>query len=468
MLRPGLVVCALLPLVALSACHTRTLGGDGGLDALGGDAPGADVAGPLAVDFAVTGCATFDVAAESCAGAPPLTLMFSPVSSPSLTRFLWTFGDGSPTSSERASTHTYLLPGTYDVGVVADGAMGSVSRTRASFVSVTALATGAPCDVDAQCAGGSCLCGGGACAPTFPRGVCTAACPAAGCAAGTVCATLEVPAPGAAKPDGGGPAAGDAADARDAPTSSDATARDGAGDTVTSDAAAARDAPTGDAPAGPSDAAASDTPVDSRAQTDAAADASAGNDAPQGAGTDAGAADGAGPTPTALCLASCTTDKDCAGGLVCRAVPAAAAAPPRWTRACVPPSLRDLGDSCRDATGALADALCATDACADLGALGLCSATCGVGEACPSGSACATFADGRSLCVVSCAVDVTCTSDPLLDCEAAGGLGALSFQVSPPAPATTFCAPRVCTSQADCGPSGTCKPLGVGAHCARN
>jgi PKD repeat protein len=459
MLRPGLVVCALLPLVALSACHTRTLGGDGGLDALGGDAPGADVAGPLAVDIAVTGCATFDVAAEACAGAPPLTLTFAPVSSPSLTRFLWTFGDGSPPSSERAPTHTYLLPGTYDVGVVAEGAMGSVSRTRANLVSVAALATGAPCDVDAQCAGGSCLCGGGACAPTFPRGVCTAACPAAGCAAGTVCATLEVPA-SAANPDAGGPAG----------TSDAAEAPDGAGDAAASDAAAARDAPTGDAltGAGPSDAAAGDTPVEAGAQTDVAADASARNDAPQGGGTDAGAPDAAGPTPTALCLASCTSDKDCVGGLVCRALPAADATPARWTRACVPPSLRDLGDSCRDASGALADMLCATDACADLGALGLCSATCGVGQACPSGSACATFADGRSLCVVSCAVDVTCARDPLLDCEAAGGVGALSFQVSPPATATTFCAPRVCTSQADCGPSGTCKPLGVGAHCARN
>src|SRR5580704_4018706 len=101
MVRLGLAVCALLPCVALSACHTRVYApGDGGLDAFAGDAPSGDVASPLALDFAVTGCATFDVVTERCAGAPPLTLVFSPVSSASLTRFLWTFGDGSPTSSE--------------------------------------------------------------------------------------------------------------------------------------------------------------------------------------------------------------------------------------------------------------------------------------------------------------------------------------------------------------------------------
>jgi len=456
MVRLGLAVCALLPCVALTACHTRVAApGDGGLDAFAGDAPTSDVAGTLALDFAVTGCASFDVVAERCAGTPPLTLAFSPVSSASLTRFLWTFGDGSPTSSERAPTHTYVLPGTYDVSVVGAGASGSVSRTRAQLVVVAALATGAPCDVDAQCAHGmACLCGGGACAPTFARGLCTSACPTAGCGTGTVCATLGLPR-GTASADAS--VAGDAADAADATTTSDAAD----GDAATSDAAdASDDASSVEAP----DAATTDA---AGVADGAASDAPDARDAP--AAAEAGGADAAaGSMVMPLCLATCATDTDCAVGLACRSLPAAGATQARWARACVPPALRDVGDSCRDAAGALAEDLCATGACADLGALGLCSATCGVGLACPSGSACAAFADGRSLCLVTCASSTSCKQDPLLDCEGAGAVGALSFQISPPAPAATFCAPRVCTSQADCGLAGTCTPLGVGAHCARN
>jgi PKD repeat protein len=466
MVRLGLAVCALLPCVALSACHTRVYApGDGGPDAFAGDAPASDVAGTLALDIAVTGCTTFDVVAERCAGAPPLTLTFSPVSSASLTRFLWTFGDGSPTSSERAPTHTYVLPGTYDVSVVGAGTAGSVSRTRAQLVVVATLATGTPCDVDAQCAHGmACLCGGGACAPTFARGLCTSVCPSAGCGTGTVCATLDVPTRGTATTDASVDATSDAGDALT--TSGDAAASADADDARGPSSIDADDAATDalDAPAF-ADATTSDA-ADAPASVDAATgDAAVARDAP--AALDAGGGAAVGSTSMPLCLATCAKDTDCAVGLVCRALPAAGATQARWARACVPPVLRDVGDSCRDASGALADGLCATGACADVGALGLCSATCGVGLACPSGSACATFADGRSLCLVTCGSGATCKADPLLDCEAAGAVGALSFQISPPAPTATFCAPRVCTSQADCGLAGTCTPLGVGAHCAR-
>ena len=462
MVRLGLSVCALLPCVALSACHTRVYApGDGGLDASSGDAPTSDVAGTLALDFAVTGCASFDVVAERCAGAPPLTLTFSPVSSASLTRFLWTFGDGSPGSSERAPTHTYVLPGTYDVSLVGAGAAGSVSRTRAQLVVVAALATGVPCDVDAQCGNGmACLCGGGACAPTFARGLCTSVCPTAGCGTGTVCATLDVPTRGTATTDAGVDVTNDA---NDATTPSDAAAGDAA--SADGDAREVSSIDAADAALDATDAATSGA-TDARAAADASTSDAAAYDAP--AASDAGGGAAVGSTSMPLCLATCATDTDCAVGLVCRALPAAGATQARWARACVPPILRDVGDSCRDASGALADGLCATGTCADVGALGLCSATCGIGLACPSGSACATFGDGRSLCLVTCASATICTSDPLLDCESAGAVGALSFQISPPAPAATFCAPRVCTSQADCGLAGTCAPLGVGAHCVRN
>src|SRR5271154_127442 len=109
----------------LGACHGQAgPPGDGGSDVVGSDGPSTDVPVPLALDFAVTGCLTYDVGAAVCAGAPPLTLTFSPVSSTPLTRFLWTFGDGTPTSADRAPTHTYVLPGAYDVSLVAGGSVG--------------------------------------------------------------------------------------------------------------------------------------------------------------------------------------------------------------------------------------------------------------------------------------------------------------------------------------------------------
>jgi hypothetical protein len=130
-------------------------------------------------------------------------------------------------------------------------------------------------------------------------------------------------------------------------------------------------------------------------------------------------------------------------------------------------ALRDVGDNCRDATGALDDDACATGRCADLGALGACSATCGPGVECPPGSACATMGNGQSLCLRTCGADFACSRDPLLRCEPAGSAGPLGFQVTPPAPGATYCAPRKCAVEPDCEPAGTCLPLGAGGHCQR-
>jgi PKD repeat protein len=423
MVRRGLAVCSLLAWLSLPACHTRIVGPDGGRDAPAGDAATSDVPGALALDISVTGCARADVdaghadgGAAACTGTAPLTLTFSPVGSPALTRFRWTFGDLTPPSTDRAPTHTYLLPGIYDVGVVGEGATGSVSRQRARFVVVTADGAGTPCDIDAQCGGGLfCLCGEAApCGDGFSHGVCTSACPTSGCGGGAACARVVVPprAP-AALPDAGSDA-GDAGDTADASTSADVGA-----------------------------------PLDAAAPGDAAGD------------TDAGA------TAASLCLAACSEDGDCSSGLVCRALPGVAG-PGSWANVCVPPFFRRAGDSCRDARGLLDDGACATDLCADLGALGVCSATCAGGAACPPGTSCARFGDGRALCLTACSTSTPCESDPLLACETGAGAGALGFLASTPASATPFCAPRSCTSGADCAPSGTCKPLGVGAHCVAN
>src|SRR5450432_1313220 len=439
MVRRGLAVSSLLAWLSLPACHTRVHAPtDGGLDAPTGDTPSADVPGALVLDFAATGCDTVDAGAARadagtapCTGAPPLELTFSPVSSAALTRFRWTFGDGSPPSTELAPRHVYLLPGSYDVSLVAEGAVGSVSRERTGFVQVTAIAAGAVCDVDAQCGPGLfCLCGQGApCGDAFTHGVCTSACPAAGCGAGAACAIVEVPPRIAPAAGDAGLEAGDASDAADA------------GETASARDAAALDA------AAQSDA------TDARAEADHAGDGAA-------------AGDGGGAVPTPLCLAACTDDTGCPMGLVCRALPGSGG-PGSWERACVPPFFRQLGDTCRDAKGRLDDARCGTGLCADLGALGLCSSLCAAGTACPQGAACATFGNGSALCLETCAPSAPCTADPLLFCEAGNSTGALGFLTSPPAPGATFCAPRTCTSQADCGPSDTCSPLGVGAHCVR-
>jgi PKD repeat protein len=446
MVRRGLACSLVIGLAALAAAGCKSsaaVSADAGLDAAPVDASAADVATALGLDFVATGCASgnnarADGGVAHCTGTAPLTLTFSPVGSATLTRYRWTFGDGTAPSSERAPTHTYVLPGLYGVTVAAEGSSGSVSRQRPNFVDVAPNAAGQPCNIDGQCATGlSCLCGEGApCGDGFTHGICTRACPASGCEPGAACARVPLPAAPADTADAG---------AADVPISTYAADAD-------ADAAA-------DAPASP----------------DAAADGDAAGrdaDAADAAARDAGAADAsaAAPTPGLLCIGTCLQDADCADGLVCSPLPGQA--PGSWVSVCVPASLRRVGEPCRNARGQLDDGLCASGQCADLGALGLCSASCAGGVACPPGAACATFGDGRALCVETCSATssstASCTRDPLLACETGTGGGALGFAVFPPMPSAKFCAPRSCSSQADCSPSGTCKPLGVGAHCVAN
>src|SRR5260221_3364594 len=240
--RAGASLLMWLVLWALPPGHARPSAPGSGLDASAGDGAAADVLGTLALDFAATGCgraeaggARSDGGVAPCTGAPPLTLTFSPVSSAALTRFLGTFGDGSAPSTERAPTHTFVLPGAYDVALVAEGAVGSVSRQHAQYVQVAAASTGALCDVDAQCAAGLfCLCGQGAdCGDSFRRGVCTSSCAAAACGPGAACARVVVPA---------------ATVSRAADAGEDASATDGSSDRPSDVARDGRDAAPSDAP----------------------------------------------------------------------------------------------------------------------------------------------------------------------------------------------------------------------------
>jgi PKD repeat protein len=161
--------------------------------------------------------------------------------------------------------------------------------------------------------------------------------------------------------------------------------------------------------------------------------------------------------PAALCLAACDTNMDCSAGFVCQTLTAALGTTPatRWTQACLPLGLvSDLGGSCRNADDVLVDGACATGSCADLGALGVCTAGCSDTAPCPTESACAPLLDGTQRCLATCQSDADCARDPLLACIAL-------LAPNDAAPNTSVCAPRPCGSDATCAPSGHCGPDAV-------
>jgi hypothetical protein len=368
----------------------------------GGDAGAEDVPTQpdaalmsLALDFSATGCGKFVADVSRCDGTAPLTLAFTPIASAELTRFLWTFGDDTPDSSERSPTHTYALPGSYRVTLVGLApAVGSLQQSHDAYVHVLPAGAGSWCDIDAQCADNlSCWCGSAMpCAPVLSRGLCSVACDSAAggatvCPAGTTCADL----------------------------------------------AAGTDSP-------PS----SSTPVPIT------------------------------PWRRSLCLPTCANDTACATGFRCRDL---LAGPLRasWTRACFTSYPFEIGARCGDTQGARADADCASGLCADLGAFGRCSADCDA-IACPAGTSCATFGDGRHLCLATCAsrggaadggmgASPPCDDDPLLACEPGAAAGPLGFTVVGDPPSTRYCAPKRCVRNADCAPAGSC-PVG-GGNCSR-
>ena len=193
---------------------------------------------------------------------------------------------------------------------------------------------------------------------------------------------------------------------------------------------------------------------------------------------DLGRAPASAPLPWqgALCLARCRTDLDCAPGLSCRVLPAGPASGGGWVRACFSSQPRDVGATCRTATGTLDPGACVGGVCADLGAFGLCSADCALGG-CPRGSVCATLSDGRALCLPACtpegdggvasSADASsesrgCHDDPLLGCVSGSAPG-LSALLGVDASAAHVCAPRACHRESDCTPAGRCVTVGADA-----
>jgi hypothetical protein len=175
---------------------------------------------------------------------------------------------------------------------------------------------------------------------------------------------------------------------------------------------------------------------------------------PSAAGGDAGA-------PRPVCLADCASDSECSAGLVCVGARAGGnVASVLWTAACLPAGgYKRIGDPCRGPSGALDDRTCASGTCADVGALGACSASCDGDLPCPLGGACALLGDGRRLCLETCGSGDDCGLDPLLACAPMESGDATDASVG-----ANVCSPKVCASEADCAPAGRC---GTDAHCTR-
>jgi PKD repeat protein len=69
-------------------------------------------------------------------GNAPLTVAFTDISSGSPTKWKWTFGDGT-TSTTKNPKHKYLVEGNYTVSLKATNDAGSNTKTVKNYIKVT-------------------------------------------------------------------------------------------------------------------------------------------------------------------------------------------------------------------------------------------------------------------------------------------------------------------------------------------
>ncbi len=173
--------------------------------------------------------------------------------------------------------------------------------------------------------------------------------------------------------------------------------------------------------------------------------------------------DSDGPWRQDLCLPACFTDEDCTRpGTECLDLVSPEEGAP-WVRACLPPILAALGESCADADGEPDDAACWTGRCLEIGSRGLCSGPCRP-DTCPAGTACVQLGeDPEAVCLPTC---TDWCPDELLECRSEGGEGkyALTFLDTSAPGDLKVCGPKQCTDDEDCLPLGACH-LELGGYC---
>ncbi|HLA17268.1 MAG TPA: PKD domain-containing protein [Candidatus Limnocylindrales bacterium] len=79
---------------------------------------------------------TAQFVANPPSGGAPHTVQFTDLSSPSITGWLWDFGDGQQ-STEQSPLHTYQNPGTYTVSLTVVNLAGQDSEVRSGLITVT-------------------------------------------------------------------------------------------------------------------------------------------------------------------------------------------------------------------------------------------------------------------------------------------------------------------------------------------
>jgi gliding motility-associated-like protein len=101
-----------------------------------GPGPGWDIC-PFKIDFQQVGVIAQAVASPSDTGCVPYTVSFTNNSVG--VDYLWDFGDGSPTTTVVAPTHTYTVTGTFTVTLIASDSTSCVTHDTLQFT-ITVLA----------------------------------------------------------------------------------------------------------------------------------------------------------------------------------------------------------------------------------------------------------------------------------------------------------------------------------------
>jgi hypothetical protein len=401
----------------------------------------------------------------TCRGAAPLTLTAISLVE-GITEFRWSFAGAAPAEATTPfATATWPRAGRYEVLFVGGGASGGSVTSRATVV-VEEGGVGATCGQAVDCASPlTCICAAGGCGAGLAAGLCTRPCTATPCGGSELCVDLVTQrAPPQLAPlstDGGAPAPDAAALLGDGGLQVDGSLPDAL-------------PPPSDLLPAPDDLSAS---VDAGGLRDGSEEEAGTDGGPSdgGATVEGGArADAGSGWRQQLCLPSCLDDADCRPGLLCRELPTADRSPDGgvalvWRRGCFAALLGDVGDSCLDGLGQPDSSTCLSGLCLPLGARGICSSPCLTQTDCPSTARCARFSSApqAGLCLPLCSASAPC-ADPLLDCLPPGSVGWSSYSTDALPSGRGLCAPRRCTSAAQClGGAGRCLEAGGAGACVR-